>query len=127
MWENVGGKLQTFAKIICWLGIIGSVILAIALWSQNSRYRSTILLGFVYLIAGGLGSWLSSLAMYGLGLVVEHVECGGSIRRSYSSGNSTDAESSSYLSSGNYWVCPKCKTKNPRSKVECSECGEVRP
>ena len=26
-----------------------------------------------------------------------------------------------------YWVCPKCNTKNPRSKVECRECGTTRP
>ena len=28
--------------------------------------------------------------------------------------------------SGSYWVCPKCKTRNPRSKVECRECGTIR-
>ena len=31
------------------------------------------------------------------------------------------------MTAGNYWVCPKCKTRNPKSKVECKECGTIRP
>ena len=31
------------------------------------------------------------------------------------------------LTSTNYWVCPKCKNRNPYSKIECRECGEIRP
>ena len=27
---------------------------------------------------------------------------------------------------GNYWTCPKCKNRNPMSKVECRECGTIR-
>lgn len=30
------------------------------------------------------------------------------------------------LTAGNFWVCPKCKNRNPMSKVECRECGTVR-
>lgn len=30
------------------------------------------------------------------------------------------------LTSGSYWVCPKCKAHNPFSKIECRECGHVR-
>lgn len=30
------------------------------------------------------------------------------------------------MTSTNYWVCPKCKTHNPFSKIECKECGHVR-
>lgn len=30
------------------------------------------------------------------------------------------------LNSGHYWTCPKCKTRNPYSKIECKECGTLR-
>ncbi len=26
----------------------------------------------------------------------------------------------------NSWQCPKCKTLNPKSRIECRECGTVR-
>ncbi len=105
MWNNIGGKLKGLAKVGCWLGIIGSVIYAIVLWSHNSRYQSTILIGFLYLIVGCLISWIGSWAMYGLGLVVEHVEKGGSLSDNnsgsasgYNNGynNGSDSNSGSY-------------------------------
>lgn len=74
MWKNIGIRLQMLARILCWLGIIGSVIYAIVLWSQNSSYQPTILPGILYLVLGSLASWIGSWTMYGLGLVVEHVE-----------------------------------------------------
>ena len=30
------------------------------------------------------------------------------------------------MTSGSYWTCPKCKNRNPLSKVECRECGTIR-
>ena len=75
MWYHIGRKLKALAKVICWLGIIGSVIGAIVLWSQNNGYRNpTILSGFLCLGLGCLGSWIGSWTLYGLGLVVEYVE-----------------------------------------------------
>lgn len=35
MWDNIGRKLQSLAKVVCWLGIIGSVIMAIVMWAAN--------------------------------------------------------------------------------------------
>jgi hypothetical protein len=26
----------------------------------------------------------------------------------------------------NSWQCPKCKTLNPKSRIECKECGTIR-
>ena len=84
MWNNIGHKLQTFAKILCWLGIIGSVIAGIAaiVAGSGSSYRygysagSGILAGLLTIVLGSLFSWIGSWAMYGLGLVVEKVEHG---------------------------------------------------
>ena len=128
MWDNIGHKLQSLAKVLCWLGIIGSVITAIVLWSQTSYYRSTIFLGFLYLIIGCLASWIGSWAMYGLGLVVEYVENGGSHSSSsgYMSNSSSASDNDTPMARGSYWTCPKCKTRNPFSRIECKECGELR-
>ena len=79
MWNNIGHKLQSLAKVICWVGIICSIIMAIVLWTQSNEYKSTVLSGLLYLILGCAGSWIGSWAIYGLGLVVEFVEDGGSL------------------------------------------------
>ena len=131
MWDNIGRRLQSLAKVLCWIGIIGSVIFAIVLWTQNSRYQSTILMGILYLVIGCLASWIGSWAMYGLGLVVEYVENGGG-KSSFTDTSAgfafrgTKTSDGGTLTSGSYWTCPDCKTRNPMSKVECKECGKVR-
>jgi len=72
MFNNIGKRLQTLAKITCWIGIIASVIWAIVLWTANSSYESTILSGFLVLIFGCLGSWIGSWSMYALGEATEN-------------------------------------------------------
>ena len=74
MWENIGSKLQKLAKVICWIGIILSVIGGIVMITQKQA-----VLGIVYIILGPLFSWIGSWTMYGLGLVVENVENKGSV------------------------------------------------
>ncbi len=74
MWENIGSKLQKLAKVVCWIGIILSVIGGIVMITQNQA-----VLGIVYIILGPLFSWIGSWTMYGLGLVVENVENKGSV------------------------------------------------
>ena len=114
MWDNIGGKLKGLAKVVCWLGIIGSVVAAIATWTQGSRYVNTFLPGLLYLLIGGCGSWVSSWTLYGLGLVVEYVESKHAVS---ATGNSSSSEQ------GNGWVCSNCKTWNPKSKGTCKTCG----
>ena len=74
MFENIGGKLKTLAQVVCWIGIIASVIGAIALWMANSRYNPTTALGFGVLIGGCLVSWLGSFFTYALGEIVEGIQ-----------------------------------------------------
>ena len=88
MWNNIGNKLKSLAKILCWIGIIGSLAAAIVLWSQNSDHQPTVLMGILYLALGSFFSLIGSWIMYGLGLVVEHVEKGKSLL------NQTDENSS---------------------------------
>lgn len=131
MWENIGRRLQGLAKVICWLGIIGSVITAIVLWSQNSRYQPTVLLGIIYLVIGCLVSWIGSWSMYGLGLVVEQVENGRTVSFGHSRSevpqpltppiDEEQARKNKILSEGG-WKCPQCGTINQSYITSCG-CG----
>ena len=66
MFDNIGGKIKTWAQILCILGIIGSVIWAIAILMQSSYYHVTILESALILGLGSLGSWVGSFITYGL-------------------------------------------------------------
>ena len=71
MWDNIGVKLQKLAKVVCWLGIIVSVISGIIGIANNQ-----VLAGLISIILGSLFSWIGSWSIYGLGLVVEKTENG---------------------------------------------------
>ena len=69
MFENVGGKLKGLAKVICWVGIIGSVIGGIAIMTQG---KAMIAVGIGVAAGGALASWVGSLGLYGFGEIVEN-------------------------------------------------------
>ncbi|MBE5777932.1 MAG: hypothetical protein E7331_01225 [Clostridiales bacterium] len=91
MWNNIGGKIKTLSKVICWIGIIVSIILALIIWiggSESSRpydyygnnrysysYRSSapssFLSGLIVLVVGCLGSWIGAFFSYGFGELIE--------------------------------------------------------
>ena len=82
MWSNIGHKIKTLAKVICWIGIVLSVIAGIAVIAGGSAVRSygytyntgsTTLTGILVIVLGALGSWLGSFMMYGFGELVERV------------------------------------------------------
>ena len=68
MFENVGEKLQSIAIISCVLGIIGSIVVGAVL------FEVSVIMGLVIIVVGCLGSWISSLAIYALGLCAENAE-----------------------------------------------------
>lgn len=80
MWNNIGHKIKTLAKVICWIGIVLSVLSGIVLIAGGSTVQSygytyntgnTVLAGILVIVLGVLGSWLGSLTMYGFGELVE--------------------------------------------------------
>ena len=78
IFDNIGGKIKTLAKVLCWIGIIASIIGAIALWAQNDQYdyytrttTNTVGIGFIVLLSGCVVSWVGSLFMYGFGELIE--------------------------------------------------------
>ena len=63
MFENIGGKIKTLAKVLCWVGIILSVLIAMILFieAKEGSYKTEDLymkLGCIYLIFGPLISWV---------------------------------------------------------------------
>ena len=72
MFDNIGGKIKGVAKFITWLGIIASVISFLIIVSIGEN--ELIGLGFILLVVGCIGSWLSSLMLYGFGQLIENTE-----------------------------------------------------
>ncbi len=148
MFDNIGGKIKTLASVICVVGIIASVILAIALWTQNDRYNPTVALGFGVLIGGGVASWVGSFFMYGFGELIEETTRNRVISEqllkalrgqneekagSRSESASRAASVGSYtipgtrsVSSSETWRCKMCNSINHRTEQYCANCGEYK-
>ena len=78
MFENIGAKIKKLAKVLCWIGIIGSVIFGIIMISTASalsRYSSDVtagvLGGIAVIVFGSLFSWIGSFFTYGFGELIE--------------------------------------------------------
>lgn len=83
MFDNIGRKIKMLAKVSCWMGIIGSIIIAIVMicaaiigYSQgggdSSGAVSLLIFGCTMLFVGPLVSWISSFALYALGEIAEN-------------------------------------------------------
>lgn len=72
MFNNIGSKIKALAKVICWLGIIISVITGI-IGIINGTEQSTVA-GIITLIFGSLASWLGSFFAYGFGQLIENTD-----------------------------------------------------
>lgn len=84
MFNNLDGKLKTIAKIVLWVGIITTVILAFVLgfdkeypdyYSYYSNKTRTVFRAgafFGTLIGGFVSCYISSLILYSLGDIVEN-------------------------------------------------------
>ncbi len=69
MFDNIGGKIKTLAKVVTWIGIIAYVISGIAIMFIDEEMS---FIGLMVMIFGGLISWVSSFVLYGFGQLVEN-------------------------------------------------------
>lgn len=69
MFDNIGSKIKTVAKVVCWIGIIASIISGIVLIAQD---EDTAFLGFMVMVLGSLSSWVGSFLTYGFGQLIEN-------------------------------------------------------
>lgn len=73
MFDNIGGKIKMLAKVVCWIGIIVSAVIAIIMFANAVKYSNDIytLLRLAYIILGTLLSWIGSFFTYGFGELIE--------------------------------------------------------
>ena len=73
MYENIGGKIKTLARVICWIGIVLSIVLGlillIALSTDSPAIR--IAVAIPVMILGAVLSWIGSFTLYGYGELIE--------------------------------------------------------
>lgn len=83
MFDNIGRKIKTLAKVLCWIEIISSIIVAIIMiYTSNTAfsYRESDSLaavslrtsGWILLFGGPLISWISFFVLYALGEITEN-------------------------------------------------------
>ena len=69
MFDNIGGKCKGLASILCWIGIICSIISGIILMANGA-----VLAGLLSACLGALVSWIGSFALYAIGETAEQVK-----------------------------------------------------
>ena len=88
MFNNIGGKIKALAKILCWIGIVASIITGIAAISAgtNTLMANTVMVngsyayvsgpavGITIIIFGSLASWIGSFFAYGFGQLIENTD-----------------------------------------------------
>ena len=86
MWNNIGRKVQRLAKVLCWLGILLSVLVGVLcitgsqiimggnmnVISDNATAR--VIVGVIIMVIGFLASWISAWVTYAIGEAAEAAE-----------------------------------------------------
>ena len=80
MFNNIGRKIKTLAKVITGIGITASIIYG-AVVVRLSNSPIFIMQGLIIMIVGSLISWLSSMALYGFGQLIENTDILVSVHR----------------------------------------------
>ena len=128
MFDNIGSKLQTLAKVACGIGIIASVISAIvAIYN-----RGNVLIAIGGAIGGCLASWIGSWMTYAIGEIAEGVE---QLRyqmakngdRGNAGGSSLARAAAAYDKEkrNNEWTCV-CGAQNSNTASYCFRCRRPR-
>ena len=72
MFENIGGKIKVLAQVVCWIGIVVSVIYGLTI--IKTEYITELkALGFAVMVLGSVLSWIGSFLLYGFGELIEKV------------------------------------------------------
>ena len=81
IFSRAGKKIQVFAKILFWLGIIASIIVGVLMIINGNNLNKIytdgsymVLGGFCVIVGGSFVSWFCSLLLYGFGTIVDKNE-----------------------------------------------------
>jgi hypothetical protein len=133
MFDNVGSKLQIMAFVFFIIGTIASVILGIITWISGSFWY-----GLLIIVIGILSSWLSNLAIFGIGVSAENSEQSVHLLKEIRDNQIKAARSNeAYAAKGEAknpiiiesgrWECSKCHAKNGANENFCHNCMASRP
>lgn len=125
IFDNTGRKLQTLAKIIFLLCALAGVIsfFYFILSGLGSDVNSNPLMGLVTLLSGLLGGWLTSVPIYGFGVIIENSEQAIAARNSL--GRSSRLMNSGTPADAGTWTC-RCGLINPNTRRLCENCSSSR-
>jgi len=78
MFNNIGKKLKGLAKVVCWIGIVLSVLLgAMCVISGyvelNGHTVNGVIYGLFVIVLGCLASWINSWVLYAFGQITDDV------------------------------------------------------
>ncbi len=132
MFDNVGEKIQKIAKIIYYLGVVGSVVVGfIAFVCACLTEDDTII--FLGLLAAGviigvgiLMSYLSVIVLYAFGDLVEntYIIANNSAISASNSEKAKFALEQNSLQQKRRPTCRVCYHVNPEEAEICQKCGE---
>lgn len=118
MFDNIGSKIKTVAKVVCWIGIIASIIIGFVLMVQDD---DTAFAGILTMILGSLGSWIGSFMTYGFGQLIENSDI--LVKQGQKEPISHNTYSTNSTPSNNHqWRCNKCG--NMISEEICPICNK---
>jgi len=137
MFDFIGEKIKKLAKVICWLGIISSVLLGFMIMStEGDPLISTLLglpmideeeiviFGFLYMIIGSILSWISSFVLYGFGELIDTtMNISRTIDRKLDR-LTLNRNTQSEVADG--WKCAHCGKENSNVSSQCKGCGKYR-
>ncbi len=75
MFDNIGGKIKGLAKVMFWIEAIAFVVLGLACFGEtldNGNLYGVI--GCMFMLGGPIFALISSLFIYGFGILVERAE-----------------------------------------------------
>lgn len=72
MFDNIGGKIKSLAKIMTWVGIAISVILGLILLFSGDGIL--MICGVVEMVIGSIFSWIGSFLLYAVGQIAQNTD-----------------------------------------------------
>lgn len=118
MFNNLGKKIQTCARVFAIIGIGISIIYGIIFWANAIRFEIDLyyLYGILVFGGGALFSWLNSIMIYGFGIIVESHE------KKLSEINDNGVKGKEEQKKG-VKPCDYCGAKLELDATICPECG----
>jgi hypothetical protein len=75
MFRNVGSKIKTLSKVVCWLGIIVSILIGVIFIASSvisgENMIFGIIMGVICIVGGSIASWIGSFFTYGFGEIID--------------------------------------------------------